>query len=611
MDDGSVDGSAQIARRLRRRRPAGPAGQPAAPAGSARPATRASARRPEEAPGVLRRGRHGARCGLRATRRRAGGERLGHRHRVGHPAAAGTCTRSRPGPSAPTASAASGCALDDHPEIMANLMPGTRVFRRAFWDEQGLAFATEGDHSDIVTIVDAMLRARRIDILPVGGLPLGLARGQPLAVAAGAPGPAPGRRPGRADLRRRRAGGGHGQRARAAGVLRRGAAHDRPGPGAGRDHPRRRLLGGPRRRAATGSSTWSPPRRSPTCRSRTGSSPGCARTTSGPPPRASWSTPSTTRTATRTGWWATGRTSRCRSSTPSPRRLTSSPASPTASCASGPGCWWCAGRRPDVLHLEGAAFLEYLDDSYAASEVTLVLRDRASGRTWRVPTTPTPEPNVNQWSQRAHEDHSGGAFSCDVDVSTLPSPDAPRHARAVLEVQVELRIGEHQRTAGFHSRAVNVNAGLLETSTVGGTTVEPRWTPARRAEHRAAAARRHAPTSVRRSPTGPVRVAEVTASGGVVRLSGSTDRRRGDRPGRSPRAHRLVAGLPHGRGLRGRARRVRRRVGRRAYVAAGRPVRRDGPHRRRPDARRRAGPVAVAPLPLPRRGLATSTSCRT
>ena len=56
--------------------------------------------------------------------------------------------------------------VDDHPEIMANLMPGTRVFRRAFWDEQGLAFATEGDHSDIVTIVDAMLRGRRVDILP-------------------------------------------------------------------------------------------------------------------------------------------------------------------------------------------------------------------------------------------------------------------------------------------------------------------------------------------------------------------------------------------------------------------------------------------------------------
>ena len=64
-------------------------------------------------------------------------------------------------------------------------------------------------------------------------------------------------------------------------------------------------------------------------------------------------------------------------------------------------------------------------------------------------------------------------FSCDVDVSTLPTPDG--RDRVVLEVQVELRIGEHQRTAGFHSRAVNVNAGLLETSTVGGTTVEPRW----------------------------------------------------------------------------------------------------------------------------------------
>ena len=46
--------------------------------------------------------------------------------------------------------------------------------------------------------------------------------------------------------------------------------------------------------------------------------------------------------------------------------------------------------------------------------------------------------------------------------------------------------------------------------------------PARRAEHRAAAATR---ADLRPpEPTGPVRVAEVTASGGVVRLSGSTDR---------------------------------------------------------------------------------------
>ena len=39
----------------------------------------------------------------------------------------------------------------------------------------------------------------------------------------------------------------------------------------------------------------------------------------------------------------------------------------------------------------------------------------------RVSTTPTPEPTVNQWSQRANEDHSGGAFSCDVDVAALRS----------------------------------------------------------------------------------------------------------------------------------------------------------------------------------------------
>jgi CDP-glycerol glycerophosphotransferase len=91
-----------------------------------------------------------------------------------------------------------------------------------------------------------------------------------------------------------------------------------------------------------------------------------------------------------------------------------------------------------------------------------------------------------------------------------------------LDVLVELRIGAHERVEGFHSRAVNVSAGLLETSVAGGTAAEPLWTP-----HDGLRLELRTPTRADqrpKRPTGPVRVSDFTVSGGVLRLTGTTDR---------------------------------------------------------------------------------------
>ena len=164
VDDGSVDGSADVARRyarsyLRVRL----VSQPHLGVGAARNAGAARAR-----------GKYLAFCDADDTVVVQGYERLaGTLHKSGSDVCVGSVALQHQGRyDEPLWARRSnrhrrlGITLDEHPEIMANLMPGTRVFRRSFWDEQQLAFETEGDHSDIVTVVDAMLQAKRIDIIP-------------------------------------------------------------------------------------------------------------------------------------------------------------------------------------------------------------------------------------------------------------------------------------------------------------------------------------------------------------------------------------------------------------------------------------------------------------
>ena len=415
--------------------------------------------------------------------------------------------------------------LDEHPEIMANLMPGTRVFRRAFWDEQELAFAAQGNHSDIVTIVSAMLSAKLVDIIPsvvyrwhwredgaslwqqglqdrrqvVDRVAQMCAAGELVTASASEP----------------------VQKAFFSEILHT-TVPDLVRAAVTRDDGFWETLGAELNRLLELVSAETYPDVPVEDRIIAWL---CAHdqreaaesfleyafdNQNGYPHRMAGDRPHITLPFIDALAGASDRLTavadvelRYRS-----RLLEVRWSSPT------------------VLHLQGAAFVEYLGDEYAASKISLLLRDTGSGRTVRVPTYPTPEPTVNHWSARAHEDHSGAAFSCDLDVTAIArelglSPRGTREP-AQVEVLVDLRIGAHERSDGFHSRAVNASAGLLETSVVDGTAVEPLWTPhdGLALEIRSATRADQRPPG----PTGPVRVSDLSADGGVLRLVGTTDR---------------------------------------------------------------------------------------
>ena len=173
---------------------------------------------------------------------------------------------------------------------------------------------------------------------------------------------------------------------------------------------------------------------------------------------------------------------------------------------------------PDTLQLEGAAFVEYLADSYSASVVTVVLRDLETGQERRIETTPAPDVEVNQWAQRDHEDHTGGAFRCRITHADLPSPD---RGRCEVEVEVELSIGGYTRRGGFQTRQVSGSAGLLERSEAGGVLVAPVWR-----QYKGLKVRVRRPGAQDREPVPPrgsVRVATVAASGGLLTLGGEAE----------------------------------------------------------------------------------------
>jgi CDP-glycerol glycerophosphotransferase (TagB/SpsB family)/glycosyltransferase involved in cell wall biosynthesis len=128
---------------------------------------------------------------------------------------------------------------------------------------------------------------------------------------------------------------------------------------------------------------------------------------------------------------------------------------------------------PTTLRLEGAAYVEYVGDDAGASEVTLVLRDPVSGHEVTAQTTAPEETTVNHWSGRAHENHEGGAFAADVDVRRLHRQTGAGVAR--YDVHVRLRVAGLERTDRLQRRQFNGSAGLLEPSRVGGVEYLPRW----------------------------------------------------------------------------------------------------------------------------------------
>ncbi len=165
---------------------------------------------------------------------------------------------------------------------------------------------------------------------------------------------------------------------------------------------------------------------------------------------------------------------------------------------------------PHLLRVEGAAFLEYLDDGCGPSEITLVLTDASTGRVHRVPAAPAGGIAVNHWCQRANEDHTGAGFAAEIDVTALGS------APAELDVAVELRLAGFERVGAFRSRNASGAAGLLEPSEAAGTTYLPVWR-----EHRGLALL-VAPTQlpVPYAPSAQVVADTVSAAGHLLRLEG-------------------------------------------------------------------------------------------
>jgi CDP-glycerol glycerophosphotransferase len=166
-----------------------------------------------------------------------------------------------------------------------------------------------------------------------------------------------------------------------------------------------------------------------------------------------------------------------------------------------------------VLRVEGAAFMEYLDDRCGSSEVELVLTDRL-GHEVRVPTVPCPGVTVNQWCSRANEDHTGAGFAAELDVATLGLA-----VPETYDARVELRLAGFRSGGPFRSRNAAGSSGLLELADVDGTAYQPVWH-----EHRGLSLRVGQPEVPSGAAVpGPVVADTVTAVGSLLRIEGESD----------------------------------------------------------------------------------------
>ena len=172
---------------------------------------------------------------------------------------------------------------------------------------------------------------------------------------------------------------------------------------------------------------------------------------------------------------------------------------------------WLDGQ---VLRIEGAAFLEYLDDRCGQSIVELVLTETSTGHQVTVPTEPCDGVHVNQWCSRANEDHDGAGFAAVLDLAAL-GLEGP----ATYDVTVHLRLAGFERTGPFCSRNGAASPGLLEPATVAGTDYQPTWQ-----EHRGLSLHVARPVQGQRLPApGRVVVDGVVPGGKVVRIEGESD----------------------------------------------------------------------------------------
>ena len=125
-----------------------------------------------------------------------------------------------------------------------------------------------------------------------------------------------------------------------------------------------------------------------------------------------------------------------------------------------------------VLRLAGGAFAEYLDARSGSSQTTVLLTERSTGEEVRVPTSPDASVGVNQWAGRANEDHTGAGWEVEIDLGSLP---VTASGGAHYAVDLELSQGGFSFRGPIGSRNVSASPGLLEPTTRDGVRYLPTW----------------------------------------------------------------------------------------------------------------------------------------
>jgi CDP-glycerol glycerophosphotransferase len=405
-----------------------------------------------------------------------------------------------------------GVGLEDVPQIMANVMPGTRVFRRSSWDRAGCSFAAAGDRGDIVPMVRALLAARSFDVLPAVGYRWAW------------------RSDGRSLLQRDLV---DREQARERVASMRAASEllvDR-GPELARQHFLAQVLHAAadlvRAAAYQDEDYWQMLSRelglliAHAAPERLQHVPVMDRVTT-------WLCAHDDRGATEKFLEyaadngdsfpyavAGGRasiTTPVRESLPTDVDLTRVADADRRFRTRLTELGW---ETPGVLRLEGAALVEYT--SGADRHLNLVLRERGSGKEVSLPTRALVSHDVNRWAARAYEDHSAAGFAARVDLASLVGDGA---GRTTFDVQIRLEVDGLIRVGPFQSRRSGGSPGLLEISARDGLAGVPDWS-----EHQGLSLTvRPARDGDRASPlkTAPVVVNTITAAGDVLSLTGSS-----------------------------------------------------------------------------------------
>jgi CDP-glycerol glycerophosphotransferase (TagB/SpsB family) len=361
--------------------------------------------------------------------------------------------------------------LDDFPEAVANLLPGTRVFRRSFWDAQQLSFAENSDHSDIITIVQSMLAARTFDIIPTVVYRWGW------------------REDGRSLLQQ-----GLRDKDRAADMVANIVKAGDLVVAGGSEALQERFF------ADILHTTTPDLVRAAVCRND-----GYWEALSGQMrvllDGISKTTLQYVPVEDRIVAWLCARDERRAAEEfleyafdnvgGYPRRQVGGRAHialPFIDAISAAGdeltrvadsdmsyrtrLTEMAWKSPGILAIRGAAFVEYVDDSVDPGTVTLLLRNVKSGQEVTVPARRTDSAAVNRWANRTHEDHSRAEFEAEINVGSLPRPEG---SRVTFDVLVRLDLHGTVHVAPFQSRRGAGSAGLLEVSAHGGVSAVPRW----------------------------------------------------------------------------------------------------------------------------------------